>query len=71
MLSKPGAARTKPSPSTRRGRKVVQETPEEILRKLQRLPTNKVCADCGGKVRVMMIMFSFVACTALLCVFIH
>lgn len=54
MLSKPGAARTKPSPSTRRGRKAVQETPEEVLRKLQRLPTNKVCADCGGKVCVMM-----------------
>jgi hypothetical protein len=50
MLSKPGTARTKPSPSVRNRRKVI-ETPEEVLRKLQRLPANKSCADCGCKVR--------------------
>jgi transposase len=57
MLSKPGAARSKPTPTQRRGRKV-EETPDELLRKLQRLPGNKACADCGGKVRTVRVHLS-------------
>ena len=49
MLSKPGSSRT--AKPTRSRRKPTQETPDEIIRKLQRLPGNKSCADCGGKVR--------------------
>jgi hypothetical protein len=45
-----------PGPSTttdnnQQPRRKVIETPEEVLRKLQRLPANKSCADCGCKVR--------------------
>jgi len=44
MLQPPGANRTR---KTRK--RVVKETPEEIVRRLQRLPANKRCADCSAK----------------------
>ncbi|KAL7480067.1 hypothetical protein ACHAW6_005774 [Cyclotella cf. meneghiniana] len=51
MLSKPGEARSKAAASTSstRRRKVVEENLEDVVRKLQRLPCNKVCADCQSK----------------------
>jgi hypothetical protein len=49
MLSKPGEARN--STPTYRNRKVVsEETPDDIVRRLQRVPSNKACADCSSKV---------------------
>ena len=58
MLSKPGEARRTTSGSTsRRQKKVVDEgNPDDIVRKLQRLPTNKACADCSSKVCLVVYM---------------
>lgn len=50
MLSKPGEARSKATPTQRR-RKVVEENLDDVVRRLQRLPHNKACADCQSKVR--------------------
>ena len=54
MLSKPGEARRTTSssstPSSRRHKKVVEENLDDVVRKLQRLPSNKSCADCSSKV---------------------
>ncbi|KAL7528613.1 hypothetical protein ACHAXR_002532 [Thalassiosira sp. AJA248-18] len=49
MLSKPGEARTKSATPTQRRRKVVEENQDDIVRRLQRLPPNKACADCSAK----------------------
>ncbi len=55
MLSKPGEARsnTTPGGGTYRGnRKAISiESPDDIVRRLQRVPSNKACADCSSKVR--------------------
>ena len=61
MLSKPGAARKAPTPSQRR-RKVVEENLDYVVRKLQRAPSNKACADCTSKVRMRFDRCCFVDC---------
>jgi hypothetical protein len=52
MLSKPGEARSNSTPgSYRSNRKAIAvETPDDIVRRLQRVPSNKACADCSSKV---------------------
>ena len=50
MLRPRNAAAPRGSSSRNRRKK---ETPEDILRRLQRLPGNKTCADCGTKVSVI------------------
>ena len=66
MLSKPGEARRTKSgstPSSRRQKKVDEGNPDDVVRKLQRLPTNKACADCSSKVcldvSMLLNMYSF------------
>ncbi|KAL9179299.1 hypothetical protein ACHAXT_008589 [Thalassiosira profunda] len=49
MLSKPGAARKAPTSSQRRRKQVVEENLDDVVRKLQRVPSNKACADCTSK----------------------
>mmetsp|Transcript_23669 Transcript_23669/g.56027 ORF Transcript_23669/g.56027 Transcript_23669/m.56027 type:complete len:976 (+) Transcript_23669:254-3181(+) len=50
MLARPGAARNKATPQQRRRKQAsAEETPDEIVRRLQRLPPNKKCADCPSK----------------------
>jgi hypothetical protein len=54
MLRKPGDPRSTKSSSTlssssRRTNKTNTESPDDLVRKLQRLPCNKKCADCSGK----------------------
>eukprot|EP00985_Skeletonema_marinoi_P003472 scaffold1495_cov117-Skeletonema_marinoi.AAC.3 len=48
MLARPGEARQKPTPTQRR-RKAAIEDPNDAVRRLQRLPPNKACADCTSK----------------------
>ena len=48
MLARPGEARQKPTPTQRR-RKAANEDPNDAVRRLQRLPPNKACADCTSK----------------------
>ena len=49
MLKKPGEARQKAA-APRNRRRVVEEDLEDVVRRLQRLPPNKSCADCSSKV---------------------
>jgi hypothetical protein len=53
MLRKPGEydpnRSVRPQVSNRRK---TQEGPDDIVRKLQRLPVNKKCADCSARVSV-------------------
>ncbi|KAL7473819.1 hypothetical protein ACHAXS_014277 [Conticribra weissflogii] len=48
MLQKPGEARQKAT-APRNRRRVVEEDLEDVIRRLQRLPPNKSCADCSSK----------------------
>ena len=48
MLQKPGSSSGRPRPQTSSRRKT-QESPEDTLRQLQRLPPNKRCADCNSR----------------------
>ncbi len=48
MLARPGEARQKATPTQRR-RKAANEDPNDAVRRLQRLPPNKACADCTSK----------------------
>eukprot|EP00569_Conticribra_weissflogii_P005781 CAMPEP_0171336666 /NCGR_PEP_ID=MMETSP0878-20121228/6177_1 /TAXON_ID=67004 /ORGANISM="Thalassiosira weissflogii, Strain CCMP1336" /LENGTH=940 /DNA_ID=CAMNT_0011838167 /DNA_START=115 /DNA_END=2937 /DNA_ORIENTATION=- len=48
MLQKPGEARQKAA-APRNRRRVVEEDLEDVIRRLQRLPPNKSCADCSSK----------------------
>lgn len=52
MLQKPGAGgsggHAKPYSSSRRSKQVV-ESPDDIVKRLSRLPANKKCCDCGGR----------------------
>ena len=59
MLSKPGEARRTSSgstPSSRRQKKVDEGNPDDVVRKIQRLPANKACADCSSKVWLVVYM---------------
>lgn len=49
MLARPGEARQKSTPNTQRRKKVTSEDPNDTVRRLQRLPPNKACADCTSK----------------------
>ena len=49
MLARPGEAREKSTPNTQRRKKVTSEDPNDTVRRLQRLPPNKACADCTSK----------------------
>jgi ribosomal protein L34E len=51
MLRKPGEVDRSITSGTRTIRKVSETSPDEEIRKLQRLATNKKCADCSAKVR--------------------
>jgi Putative GTPase activating protein for Arf len=46
MLQKPGSSTPRPA---RSAKAAAQESPEEVLRKLSRLPSNKKCCDCTSK----------------------
>ena len=53
MLSKPGEARNSGTTPSYRNRKVIaEESPDDIVRRLQRVPSNKACADCSSKVNI-------------------
>ena len=53
MLSKPGEARSTPSTARRHNKKLSKdENLDDVIRKLQRLPSNKACADCSSKVGI-------------------
>ena len=49
MLARPGEARQKPTPTQRRRKVTSNEDPNDTVRRLQRLPPNKACADCTAK----------------------
>lgn len=49
MLARPGEARQKSTPNTQRRKKLTSEDPNDTVRRLQRLPPNKACADCTSK----------------------
>ena len=48
MLQPPGSSSNRPRPTSRRGGAKV-ETPDDVIRQLQKLPANKRCADCSSK----------------------
>ena len=49
MLKPPGSSSNRNRAYASSRRKTVAETPEDVLRQLQRLPPNKRCADCNSK----------------------
>ena len=53
MLSKPGEARNSGTPSYRNRKVIAEESPDDVVRRLQRVPSNKACADCSSKVNIM------------------
>lgn len=61
MLRKPGqndGVIRKVHTSTRRK---TQESPDDSVRKLQRLPSNKKCADCTAKVSIRFVLYCSIA----------
>ena len=49
MLRKPGDPSYKASKKTPSSRRRVNEKPDDIVRRLQRMISNKKCADCQAK----------------------
>jgi len=48
MLKPPGSSSGRRT-ATASSRRKTQESPDDIIRQLQRLPPNKRCADCTSK----------------------
>ena len=49
MLQKPGSSSSTTPRTARSSSKQIQESPDDMIRKLARLPSNKKCCDCTSK----------------------
>ena len=72
MLSKPGEARNSGTPSYRNRKVIAEESPDDVVRRLQRVPSNKACADCSSKVNIMRrLYYKLFALSPILCLSIY
>ena len=72
MLSKPGEARNSGTPSYRNRKVIAEESPDDVVRRLQRVPSNKACADCSSKVNIMRrLYYKLFALSPIVCLSIY